>query len=124
MKNNTPKTKEIINYVIDRLPDFEGTVLDDLHHNLFNTDYYIIGTYQAEEWLKEYGTFQAIRDVQEYEQDNFGEVNTDLGNAEKIANMITYIIGEQIIYSLDYDSEGLLTSKVIKHLTKQLKKLV
>ena len=32
---------------------FRNTVLEDedLHHKVFNEDYYIIGYYQAEQWL-------------------------------------------------------------------------
>ena len=26
--------------------------IDDLHHHCFNTDYYIIGTYEAKKWLE------------------------------------------------------------------------
>lgn len=70
--------------------------LDDLHHHCFNTDYYIIGTYQATQWL---GTeaFYIINKIKEYEQDNFGQVTTDLSNPEKVVNMYVYIIGEDIV---------------------------
>ena len=34
----------------------------------------------------------------EYENDNFGEVNTDFSDAEKVVNMYAYIVGEQIVY--------------------------
>ena len=69
----------------------------DLHNEVFNTDYYIIGTYQAEEALKEYGIFKAIEKVQTYEKENFGEVYTDLSDPEKLINMLFYIIGEEVL---------------------------
>ena len=69
----------------------------DLHNEVFNTDYYIIGTYQAEEALKEYGVFKAIEKVQTYEKENFGEVYTDLSDPEKLINMLFYIIGEEVL---------------------------
>ena len=69
---------------------------DDLHHNAFNTDYYIIGTYQAKQWLGDMA-FDVINFIKEYEQDNFGEVYTDLSDPEKIVNMYAYIIGEEIV---------------------------
>ncbi len=49
---------------------------DDLHHNAFNTDYYIIGTYKAKQWLGDM-VFEVIEHIREYEQFHFGEVNTD-----------------------------------------------
>jgi hypothetical protein len=41
--------------------------------------------------------FDCIGTVQEYEQDNFGEVHTDLSCPEKVANMYAYVIGEEIL---------------------------
>lgn len=68
----------------------------ELHNRLFNEDYYIIGTYQAEQELAEYGTFKAIDEVKQYEQDNFGEFNTEV-NPEAILNMLAYIKGEEAL---------------------------
>ena len=69
---------------------------EDLHHNVFNTDYYIIGTYQAKQWLNE-EVFECINIIKDYEQDNFGQVITDFTDAEHVVNMYTYIIGEEIV---------------------------
>lgn len=71
--------------------------IDDLHHECFNTDYYIIGRYQAEQWLGN-NAFQVINTIKEYEQDNFGEVSTDFSDPEKVVNMYVYIIGELIMH--------------------------
>jgi len=79
----------------------------DLHNEVFNTDYYIIGTYQAEEALKEYGVFKAIERVQTYEKENFGEVYTDLSDPEKVVNMLYYIIGEEVLWEMLEHSETL-----------------
>jgi len=72
----------------------------DLHHKVFNTSYYIIGTYEAKKALEEYGVWNAIEKVQEYEKDNFGEVYTDLSNPEKLINMLYYIIGEEVLFEM------------------------
>ena len=72
----------------------------DLHHEVFNTDYYIIGTYEAKKALEEYGVFDAIEKVQTYEKDNFGEVYTDLSDPEKLINMLYYIIGEEVLFEI------------------------
>lgn len=69
---------------------------DDLHHHAFNEDYYIIGTYQAKEWLGDM-VFDVIEHIREYEQFQFGEVNTDFSSPEKVVNMYVYIIGEEIV---------------------------
>lgn len=69
----------------------------DLHNEVFNTDYYIIGTAAAKEALNEYGVFDAIKLVQEYEDSEFGERYTDCSNPEKLINMVYYIIGSEVI---------------------------
>lgn len=69
---------------------------DDLHHHAFNTDYYIIGTYKAEKWLEDH-IFDVIHTIQDYEMSHFGEVNTDLSEPERVVNMYTYIVGEEIV---------------------------
>ena len=73
--------------------------VDEWHHIAFNEDYYIIGYYNAEEWLKKHdvSAFEAIAHIIEYEEDNFGEVTSKLDNAESVVNMYTYILGEEII---------------------------
>jgi len=76
--------------------DFIKDNLDDLHHEIFNTDYYIIGTYEAKKWLGD-EVFNIIDTIKQYENDNFGEVNTDFSDPEKIVNMYVYIIGEEIV---------------------------
>lgn len=76
---------------------------EDWHFHAFNEDYYIIGYYKAEQWLKGHNIspFEAIETVKEYEQENFGEVHTKFDNAESVVNMYAYILGEQIIQEMD-----------------------
>ena len=85
-------------YILDRLGDGIGETQDagDLHHHLLNEDYFIIGTYEAKQFLGS-ETFNAIEKVKTYEQDNFGEVNTDFSDPEKVANMFAYVTGEEIL---------------------------
>jgi len=98
------KRKEIIDFTKDRIQeiydwDSDKVTLDnfhDLHHEIFNTDYYIVGRYQAKQWL-ESDAFDCIYDIQEYENDNFGRVTTDLSEPERVVNMWVYIIGEEIL---------------------------
>ena len=86
--------------IIEALEDGYTGYYCDLHHEVFNTDYYIVGTYEAKEALNEYGVWDAIEKVQTYEKDNFGEVYTDLSNPEKLVNMLYYIIGEEVLYEM------------------------
>tara|TARA_R110002020_G_scaffold80651_1_gene201075 strand:+ start:164 stop:568 length:405 start_codon:yes stop_codon:yes gene_type:complete len=94
MKTQKQDVKES---AIDALRDGVGEGHgSDLHHHLFNEDYFIVGTYQATQWLGE-DAFEAIGRVKDYEMDNFGEVTTDLSNPERVANMLAYILGEEIL---------------------------
>lgn len=91
---------EIAQSAIEKLHDGIGnnTYGCDLHNELFNQDYYIIGRYDAEQWLQNNGgIFNCIETVKEYEKSNFGECSTDLSEPEKIVNMMVYIIGEEVL---------------------------
>ena len=79
--------------------------LDDLHDHAFNTDYYIIGTGQAIEWMGD-KSWDIMNFVRSYEVDNFGELFTDLTNPEKLVNMYAYIIGEQVVGEYVFEQEA------------------
>ena len=89
--------REAIADIIETLESGYSGYYCDLHNEVFNTDYYIIGTWQAKEALNEYDVFDAIKTVREYEESNFGEVYTDVTNPEALVNMLYYIIGEEVI---------------------------
>ena len=93
--------QEIIEDIIEYLENTGGVYGCDLHSEVFNTDYYIIGTTQAKEALESYGVFDALNKVQTYEIYEFGEVTTDLLDPEKFANMLYYIESEEYLYSLE-----------------------
>ena len=86
--------------IVEALQDGYSGYYCDLHNEVFNTDYYIIGTYQAKEALKEYDVFEALEKVQQYEKDNYGEIYTDLSDPEKFVNMLYYIIGEEVLFEM------------------------
>lgn len=95
--------QDVKNYIIDQLSSDVGLDqnISDLHHYLLNEDYFIIGYYKAEQWLKKDSIFNAIDKIKEYEQNNFGEVTTDLNSSESVANMLAYILGEEILFNND-----------------------
>lgn len=94
--------KQAIADIIECLENGYDGYYCDLHNEVFNTDYYIIGTYKAEKSLEEYGVFDAIRLVKECEIDNFGELFTDIADPEKLVNMLYYVIGEEVIAEMQY----------------------
>ena len=96
---------EIANHIIDKINDgiIDDSNIDEWHFYCFNEDYYIIGYYEAKQWLKNHNidTFEAIEIVKDYENSNFGEFTTDI-NSEAIVNMLAYILGEELIYSENF----------------------
>lgn len=87
--------------IIEALTDGEYSgYYCDLHDKLFNTDYYYVYTSDAEKALNEIGVFKAIGVIVEYEEDIFGEVNTDFTNPCAVANMLYYIVGEEVMCDL------------------------
>tara|TARA_B000000557_G_scaffold257037_1_gene249910 strand:+ start:2344 stop:2682 length:339 start_codon:yes stop_codon:yes gene_type:complete len=98
------KKEEIKEYFDDYIKDnkewleenYPNDWKDDLHHYAFNEDYYIIGTYQAKQWLGDMA-FDVIEFIKEYEMWHFGEVSSDFSSPEHVVNMYAYIIGEEIV---------------------------
>ena len=95
------KIDEIKQYFNDSLEDYDKETLDklirdnELHHEIFSTDYYIIGRHKAVEWLSD-RVFEVMNIIQGYENLHFGEVNTDFSEPENVVNMYVYIVGEEI----------------------------
>lgn len=85
----------------DRLPDAVGQYGCDLHNFLFNEDYAFIHNNEAEEACNSVNTWSAIRLVNKYEEDNFGECNTEIEPC-KIANMCVYIYGEFLLNQVEH----------------------
>tara|TARA_R110000851_G_scaffold316513_1_gene479679 strand:+ start:77 stop:463 length:387 start_codon:yes stop_codon:yes gene_type:complete len=109
------KYNEIKEYFNDYIKENDSALndndfIDELHHNAFNTDYYIIGTYESTQWLGN-ETFNIINFIKEYENDNFGEVYTDFSSPENIVNMYVYIIGESIVSEYK-DSDLYIQAKI------------
>lgn len=105
--------KELMKEVIDTLENgFDGYYCD-LHGEIFNH-----GANADIKDLEEYGIFNAIGEIQEYEEENFGEVLTDLGNPTEVTNTLYYIKGHEFLYGrLDFNdvladvAEGLKLDK-------------
>ena len=116
--------EDVKDYIIDQLASDVGLDqnINELHHYLLNQDYFIIGYYQAEQWLKKDSIFNAIDKIKEYEQFNFGQVTTDLSSSENVANMLAYILGEEILY--ENDTYNLFTRFHNEYLTEDKRDLL
>lgn len=124
--NNKQFTKlEALEDIKETLKDYNGYI-EDLHNEVFNTDYYIIGTYEAEKALENYGVFDAIEKIQDYEVTNFGELTTDLSSPEAVANMLYYIIGEETLSELPsfYSYSGCLDEEEKEELIKEIEVMI
>jgi hypothetical protein len=93
---------ELLTYIEDLKKDRVLTEenREEWHYLAFNQDYYIIGYYNASQWLKKHDLdpFEAIEIVRDYENDNFGEFTSRI-NSEAVVNMLVYIYGEELIYN-------------------------
>tara|TARA_R100000152_G_C6548127_1_gene23670 strand:+ start:61 stop:396 length:336 start_codon:yes stop_codon:yes gene_type:complete len=107
------KETEIKQYAIDTIKErlkYDNNYLDqditEIHHDLFNTDYYLVYYSKCVEWLGN-NVFECISIIQEYEELHFGEVTTDISNSESVVNMYVYIIGEEILEGVIKDIKQL-----------------
>lgn len=95
---------ELQSHIMDRISDgvLTDENRDDWHHHAFNEDYYIIGYYQAGQWLRKHGLgeSEAANICVKWEQGNFGECYKEYNNAETVVNMLAYIWGEEILGEL------------------------
>jgi hypothetical protein len=91
--------EELVEHAIEGVKDKgEGSYGCDLHHCIFNENYYIIGTTLAKEWIeKNGGVFNAVEVIKQYEQFHFGDCSTDFSSPENVVNMFVYIKGEEIL---------------------------
>jgi hypothetical protein len=97
--------QELIEYGVQRLNELELSnrelsEVSDVHHKLFNEDYYIIGYHESSEWLKKHDidVFDGITFCEVQEEDNFGGCHTTkYENSELLVNHIVYWVGMQVI---------------------------
>lgn len=117
--------QEMIEDILEYLENTSGFYGCDLHSEVFNTDYYIIGTAKAKEALETYGVFDALNKVQIYEAYEFGEVTTNLSDPEKLSNMLYYIESEDYLYSLEGEISDILNEYWGEELEEnEVKKLI
>ena len=106
MKNSVKQ--ELARHILNRINDgvINNENKDDWHFYCFNEDYYIIGYYEAAQWLKghDIDAFDAIGICQEWEEDVLGEKTKVYDNAETIVNMLVYVWGEELLGDIDAEN--------------------
>jgi hypothetical protein len=99
--------QELNSHLLDLINDgvLTNENTDDWHFHAFNEDHYLIGYFECSEWLKGHGVgeFESVAIVKEYEEEMFGEMNTDI-NSEAIVNMLAYIYGEEILNTINAET--------------------
>lgn len=101
--------EEVLDEILDRVEDYEGSDFDTFENEVFNNDernmYYNEAKDELEKFVSDEdldgyettdGVFGAIELIKEYESTEFGEVNTDFSNPCDIANMIDFIRGGNV----------------------------
>ena len=110
--------EELAYHIIDKIDDgiLTNDNIDDWHHYALNEDYYIVYHYNAKKWLEKHNidVLEAAGICQQYEVDNFGECNRIYDNYEGIVNMLTYIYGEELLYSFDVETVEELREELVE----------
>lgn len=96
--------------------------VSDFHQKLFNQEHYFIYTSQCNEFINSQynNSFEAIETVKDWEESTFGVFDTEI-NAFNIANMLIYIITDDLIYNVLKINEETTAKEIltrIKELTQ------
>ena len=79
----------------DMIMDYEDVYGSDLAYEMYNNDYYIIGTYEAKQFLKEY--FDDMLECLEQYGEEIGGTYPDITNAEKVATLLALFVAQDIL---------------------------
>ena len=100
--------QELLDYIEDNDLTLSQALEDgDLHYKVYNSDYFIIGYYNAEQWLikdnRNY-TFEVLEYVQEQSEEIFGTIEK-ITDAERLVNLYAYWLGYEVIAELQAEQE-------------------
>ena len=101
MQTLSKQRKAILGYAIDQLDSEVGldAYIDDLHHYMFNQDYFIIGTYKASQFIGS-DLSKILEILIEFEKDMgiFDEsFYMTILEPETVVNKLAYCIGYEIL---------------------------
>ena len=105
----------------DMIMDYEDVYGCDLAYEMYNNDYYIIGTYEAKQFLKEY--FDDMTECLEQHEEEFGEQYPDITNPEKLATLLALFVAQDVLYeskTLDKCWNDRLEESDLKRIAKEL----
>ena len=91
--------------LVDGITRLDRPYADDLHGYLYNETQHYIYYANAKEAVAEIDVWECIGVVQKYEKDQFGEVYTPLSDACRVANMVVYIMGYELMQAIYGDTE-------------------
>ena len=119
-------SREIRNLIKDEIKDMIMDYKDvygcDLAYEMYNNDYYIIGTYKAKEFLKEY--FDDMTECLEQHEEEFGEQYPNITNPEKVATLLALFVAQDVLCeskTLDKCwNERLLEESDLKRIAEEL----
>lgn len=105
----------------DMIMDYKDVHGCDLAYEMYNNDYYIIGTYKAKQFLKEY--FDDMTECLEQHEEEFGETYPDITNPEKVATLLALFVAQDVLYeskTLDKCWNDKLEESDLKRIAKEL----
>ncbi len=99
--------KDQLEGILDGLDDDDveyklDNPLGELHDKMYNEDYFIVGTQNAKDFMGD-DTFDVVRAVKEFEENNYGQISTDFSSAEEVVNAYAYIRGEELMDEIIQD---------------------
>ena len=101
MQDLQNQKKAILEYAIDQLDSEVGldAYIEDLHHHMFNMDYFIIGTYKASKFIgSDLGKILEVCIDFEKDMGIFDEsFYMTILEPEKVVNKLAYVIGYEIL---------------------------
>ena len=107
---------EMINYIENY--GIQDMYLCDVANKLYNTDYYIIGIYQAKQWLKKY--FDDMLETIEYWEDETGEpYGQMITDVERLATLVAFTVVDNLLYEA-YDYNGLDSNEICDKSDEQM----
>lgn len=87
--------EQIRSEIKDMISDYENVYGCDLAYEMYNYDYYIIGTYKAKQELKKY--FDDMCECIEQYKEEFGTTYEDITDAEKLLSLLMLFVAQDVL---------------------------
>tara|TARA_R110002020_G_scaffold179153_1_gene372283 strand:+ start:98 stop:508 length:411 start_codon:yes stop_codon:yes gene_type:complete len=133
LRDNEEIFNDIKAHALERLENVSNPYGADLHHELFNMDYFVIYHYEAEKIAKRWGVdaFDLVKYNVNEEQDAFGECywikEPNKLNWESQVNLAAYWIGRDLLYevqeALDSCWDDEMTEEDVKRVKEAIEEL-